>query len=1022
MNDFKLSCCRLFEQYPLYEHRVPTEDGETQRLHVLLIGYGSRIETILQAVMTQGQLLHTDLTITIANSNAQGTCDSLLKRAPYLPHAARLFVNATPVSDPNEQDLLCTLHFDDISLTPAFMPQVLESHCASTYVIISTGNDAKNRSLAEACAQVPTEKKRLVTYVQKSSSSDLEVISPMTEVHAWGSGHDESYLRQFETIALNMHYVYKKAQNSRTSCDTILREFDEPYTYTSNLEAALHIRAKLACCDITDDDLSAAASKFYQRIRWNPEIIDQLSALEHRRWLLSKVLDGYSPMPDINLIYRGTATTHDKQAKWHCCLVTCDPSGRSRLTEDDWNNTEKTIRPELDDLDKISLRIHAQCRKISDMIAPQVDFLLESIRKTLADNPEYSSRTNQIFDVLERSILQMRQHKQSVIAHYYKALGELRDQAATEGGILSNILTGYLNSLETATLPLIEYVSKKDYKLQDRILVEQIPFCLTHKMQPTLIKTLSANNTDNLFSFQQLEPARLVYLGSASGQTELLQIRKRLDVLRRFIRNSGCRSDVSCFVCVPPDMYAAEMNADIKATEYTLVSVSDWTLRDLSDALHPLIEELQADYLDVTGGDPLLTRAAERCAESFDVATFYIKNGQMMNLCNAGELSFPAPSRELTIKDMFYISGAIQRDGESLKMSDLSTKYRELYSLQQERHVEWAKFCRLVDEAYRKTEKTVGNYTFQPRTTRNDQSVKTLRNASGLAVKGFLPVMRKMEQLGIIENISITKDFGDFYEITYTANSCYAPPKELDEYLNRCVQAYQPSHHYSYSAFHRTLSCDELCVKDMPLQNPDEGLQKKHCEQILDTLEREGLIRDLRYTPGTNTCDFRFSSVDVKNCLVKAGNVLEYFVYYTALIDCAFTDVDMGFEFYHYNSNRAPVNELDIVCTKGLSSMFISCKARSMQFFEENLNYVIYEVSLLAEKFGINPKICIAAPALKQFERDYTGKRVYSTPVYKCLSRGVYLLGNECLKDSATLSQVLTNIMDGKENWCDFIA
>lgn len=122
-------------------------------------------------------------------------------------------------------------------------------------------------------------------------------------------------------------------------------------------------------------------------------------------------------------------------------------------------------------------------------------------------------------------------------------------------------------------------------------------------------------------------------------------------------------------------------------------------------------------------------------------------------------------------------------------------------------------------------------------------------------------------------------------------------------------------------------------------------------------------------------------------------------------------------------SKGAAENEIDVICTKGTSSLFISAKmVNAKQLTTSNkLNYVLYKIVLLAERSGVNAKPVLAAPSLRQFTTDrQTGKRMYSPEVRLALSRGVYLLGRECFQDGA-LGKVLDNIMDGRENWCDFL-
>ncbi len=82
---------------------------------------------------------------------------------------------------------------------------------------------------------------------------------------------------------------------------------------------------------------------------------------------------------------------------------------------------------------------------------------------------------------------------------------------------------------------------------------------------------------------------------------------------------------------------------------------------------------------------------------------------------------------------------------------------------------------------------------------------------------------------------------------------------------------------------------------------------------------------------------------------------------------------------------------------------------------------VIYEISLLADRFGINVKPALAMPKVDQFQfNDKTNEWKFSKEVKSAYSHGVYLLGKECFKGDV-LGEVLDRIVDGREDWCDFL-
>ena len=1017
INDFKLSYCQLLSTYPLTNYRIPISNG-SYLLPILLIGQGTRMSTLLNETMTQGQLLETSLEITVATTNAKKYYDSLITTAPYLPNFTKILINNAEISTPKPEDHLCTLNFIKVSFITEQVQTLLRENTYS-YILISTGNDDINQQLAESIAQTCSPM-AFIGYVQKNSNA----VIPSLAV-PFGRGKQKSYRDNIENIALNLHYCYSKSQNDRIPVSQIIEEFrNDPYTYMSNIAAALHMRAKLACCDILDDDPLIAAKKFASLRKKDPQIIDRLMVVEHKRWVISKVLDGYSQLENIEWIYRNGATTHSVRDKWHCCLVSSMPSAKSRITEDDWDNTATIIRSDLDDLDTITLQIHERCRVLSDLTSGQVNDILQAIRMAIYEHSEFPLQIFSLLDDLERAILQIRQQKKSAIALYAHLLNRLKEIISQENGLATGFILDSLNTLHNAMLPLIEFTSCKNYKEQDRYLVEYIPFALTHKIQPTIIKILSKNNAENLFSSWQLEPQKLYLFSMATTNTELLQIREQYSNIKKFAEDSLSQTTLFQIILLPTSL----LNRQFIDKGILIVEIpQEVSLINLTQVLQPIIKAHSADYIDITGGNPLLSRAIEHCAVLESIPTFFVENGKMIGLNGAQELSFKSPEKSLTVKKLFDISGAEFKTSESQRLSDLSLCYEKLWQIENEYKNYWPSFCKTLNETIeinRKESQSEKVFKFQSHRTNTKSRPSVIGEVRASALQSIVPQLVKMQELNYINDLSVFRNPNrKTYSISFTDNVAYSPSDNYDTlstFLQKSCDIFQPSYDFSMTNHNRWLECDDLQVKNMPTI-VSTGSHTNRLYHILLALSNAGLIKDYQYNTNQNIGSFQFASKDIKRCFEKAGSVLEYFIYYSAL-EADFDDVDMGFEFFHDRSIEAASNEIDVICTKGTTSLFISAKLRSPQFFTDNLKYVLYEISLLAEKFGTTAtKAVLVAPSIDQFQEGDFDEVKYSSPVSNALRRNVYLLGRECVKDSVTLRQVLTNIRAGKDDWCDFL-
>ena len=139
---------------------------------------------------------------------------------------------------------------------------------------------------------------------------------------------------------------------------------------------------------------------------------------------------------------------------------------------------------------------------------------------------------------LELAISQMWQNKKSALPIYEGNLRTLLDAASSANSSSAFHLQQSLIALNDALAPLKEYISFKDYKDQDRLLIRQIPFALTHKKQPVLIKLLAEKETDSLYSTCQLEPDLAVFVGILSTHNDYLQLKESVTNISSFLAQS----------------------------------------------------------------------------------------------------------------------------------------------------------------------------------------------------------------------------------------------------------------------------------------------------------------------------------------------------------------------------------------------------------------------------------------------------------------------------------------------------
>lgn len=126
--------------------------------------------------------------------------------------------------------------------------------------------------------------------------------------------------------------------------------------------------------------------------------------------------------------------------------------------------------------------------------------------------------------------------------------------------------------------------------------------------------------------------------------------------------------------------------------------------------------------------------------------------------------------------------------------------------------------------------------------------------------------------------------------------------------------------------------------------------------RIINGLTKNNLIID--YALEDDMLSFKYKNNQIRQCISKAGNILELYVYKTAqeiaLEDSSYyDDIDVGI-FVDWDgiihdgttAERDTRNEIDVILMRDLIPIFISCKNGEVH------KEALYELSTVADKFG----------------------------------------------------------------------
>ena len=127
----------------------------------------------------------------------------------------------------------------------------------------------------------------------------------------------------------------------------------------------------------------------------------------------------------------------------------------------------------------------------------------------------------------------------------------------------------------------------------------------------------------------------------------------------------------------------------------------------------------------------------------------------------------------------------------------------------------------------------------------------------------------------------------------------------------------------------------------------EHGAQLDAPEDALRDLEKILMISGLEIIPGESV-SFCFRDPQVRAWLRDVGSVLELYVYKACLDSGLFSDVRTSavVDWNGDGKDHAVSNELDVMCTRGITPVFISCKTCMIR--TEALN----ELAVLRDRFG----------------------------------------------------------------------
>lgn len=1010
----------ILDRFPLYNYR--SRDGD---LHVLCLGSGVFVKRMVLTLLSAGQMIGSHLFIHIVSSEPEASFRAFLRtQAPELKNYSRFNDDECP-----EDQEYVTFSYEQVpNLLTKKAAAGIASRCSDArYIVISLGTDAKNAKLAKLYSAALTEHsakedgRAIILYHLNDAALEEDLrgtLPPWLRVAAFGADL-AACRRAVASLAqrtLKLAYLYDKLFNPRQSVAQTLRaNIDNEYNQRNSCASALHLRYKLAAVGISPKtNIGKAADAYQRKLRTHS---GKLLELEHRRWLMFMIADSYQPASVSELRRYGFEAVGDgfngswkyKPGKRHHCLVPCDDRGIRLSTTpheqwDSYRSLQSIDASDYDPLDKMSLKVHLlakeKCSRILEHKSLEHQFglvedKLDRREKELAPDDEAArqmiEQTRKLFENTRAEILALANTMQ------YQRKGRLvrLESAFADLGI---DIGSDIRRLEQLLSVFEEFAAYRDYKAPDKTIIDNLLWVLYSDAELTVIKPAGRTIADNIAGPLVLNPRNLIYLGVEPAE------KTKYD---RFFAGQGLLPNTVCepFCAERPEKTYVELTKVLARTQGTRV-------------------------VDVTGCNELVVCAALRAAQASDGISVIRSAGSGINEpIRIDDLYGFAAERVYTMtpavsaKEIYGLYGAKEKTRDSTYMMRLFDEVPKLWELYQKNRGDWFRIAAFFQCRANNTCEMLLNAEppFRDWTVFSQNVSRRVWDSIN-----FHEVFRKLENAGVIRGLSWSKASAGKYEVRFEYREDWnaRTQKAFTRFFSgvndiafplECTVSGNLDGGYAVRLDSGTRCSIFDHAESFVFRSknaPDVTIFYRDVFPVLDELQRMGLIYSLKHSETnengsrTTKCSFIYADPALQECLATAGNILELYTWYEAVQTGYFDECRPNFYFAWENGTE---NELDVILTKGLSSLIVSCKTSKF-----NANH-LYEIDALTRKFSLNSTPVIIYSSRQGFVDGVTTDDL--CPIKnRASAMGIYLIDlNELEAQGISLGEKLVRIIEGRD-------
>ena len=998
--DRNLVAAYFLDENPLY--RYVRKCGEDKVLDIMMVGEGSTggasmREVFFKNIFACAQMLDVRMRFHFVADNAKAFAQRLFANMPLLKSTVTLHF---PMDEADAQDLPQCVLDENIVESPLCELYIYPVHidcndpcgdiaylvkeylqCWPGCFLLMEDNEDDNLTMAlqlkDACT-VPTligmgDRRGDGYDLRDIDDTRFACVVPFSYDGVRGK-HESLFGVDIRERALKIHTHYVKGTNERATRQEIEQDFEDPsgdnYNLRSSLRSALAVPYKLDACGIYGNaDIpmlfwqKALASRTDAKKR-----LSQLMWLEHRSWQAFLIAEGWQYM-DLDTMTReayGNLFNHkDKKKKLHPCLcasrVSKQPLPLAAWDLDQWRDPATDLSA-LDPLDKMSVTLHRVC---NDRIAAMARSGEPAATLKKLEDAAYTcgeiahARAKELTAICQR----MRDAEPNINALFDRVCNELSQaiRGETEKDSLNTDqrhAAARLKDLQSLMEVVKERNLNHDYKGSDEDVIRAIPFIMLQKPIKRVYKLYSQRPWENIVSSLFIEPQELVLV--LPDSQPLPQ---------------------------PGDGTIEDLQALFTLRGNTDIAISAVHFADLK-------RTRKESVLDITGASArLLYDALQEKLLPKQLISY--EKGQLHDVGNScPNIRFYHHKRTLTVQETIAITGSrVYTNRGQNQLESLHDDVFKLWKIAEE-HPRWNLLCGILKRRSSAelplTAPDPSN--LPPACTYTSQMTAALGD---LTRSGLCAVLDKLRAADVIQGYTLPNAAGPITVQAWQEMGDYRgfPMAAFEKLMAICADPSAGPERFTviqkpnymdprmplhcvcdrHLGFIATLSVQQDNYGNDVVRIPSTnffGVEDREpiergkiyateVEELVNALHSEGLLLEAapniplcQCTPTNVKLQFRFASEAVRECLSTEGNVLEAFAYHTIRRMNLFDDVQLSVNIHWAEDGvqgAASTNEVDLICTKGVRTYFLSCKKRT-NLNKDFLTEILYE----ADHFGVD--------------------------------------------------------------------